>query len=385
MRGHGVQARGGEHRFGRYVDELGVGHVAVALDERLLHGLHHQVVVVRAALGDAGEVESIEDAEDLERGHALRGRRQAQQLAATIGHAQRQRVARGGTRQVRHAQRRAHGAQAGDDALGQLAFIELARAMAGDAFEAAAQRRLAQCRADGRDRTIGHEGLCEAGPAAQLIGPEVLPEMLRWRDREALVRVGDGAAEQRGPVLPAAPGVAADGEGAVPGIDRGGGGQRGARAARGNRLAKRRQRLRGLADAGQRAHVARAVADEPEGVAAQPREVRIGDGQRGADGDGGFDGGAAIAQDLETRLAGERMRAGDHAPAGMGEIGGEGGGMRVWRHRGFNVLPDRPAPAPGRARVRRPGRWPRRGLPPAHRRGPPATARARPSGRPAGW
>ncbi|MNS97557.1 hypothetical protein D3C72_1318940 [compost metagenome] len=248
--GHGVQAGGGEHRLGRHVDELGVGHVAVALDERLLHGFYQQVVVVRAAFGDAGEVEAVEDAEDLQRGHALRGRRQAQQLAAAIGHAQRQRVARGSARQIRHAQRRAHGAQAGDDALGQLAFIELARAMAGDAFQAAAQRRLAQGCADGRNRAVGHEGLREAGPAAQFIGPEGLPEMLRGCDREALVRVGDGAAEQCGPVLAAAPDVAADGVGAVPGIDCGGGGQRGARAARGNGVAEGWQRLRGLADAG---------------------------------------------------------------------------------------------------------------------------------------
>ena len=51
----------------------------------------------------------------------------------------------------------------------------------------------------------------------------------------------------------------------------------------------------------------------PEAIAADAVHMGIGYGNRGGGGDHGFDGVAAIAQNGERRLGGERMRGNGHA------------------------------------------------------------------------
>jgi hypothetical protein len=68
------------------------------------------------------------------------------------------------------------------------------------------------------------------------------------------------------------------------------------------------------------------VVDEPEGIAAHARHVRVNDGQHRARGDRGIDGRAAGAQHVDPRRGRQRMRRGDHA---VGCEGGRSAGVDV--------------------------------------------------------
>jgi hypothetical protein len=104
-RGVSVEVGFRQEPIDRNVDEVGVGHVAVSIDEGLLHRLHEQVVVVGAPLRARGHVEAIEDPHDLEGADALRRRAQTEELAAPVGDAQRTFVTRSGAGQIVGRQR----------------------------------------------------------------------------------------------------------------------------------------------------------------------------------------------------------------------------------------------------------------------------------------
>ena len=77
----------------------------------------------------------------------------------------------------------------------------------------------------------------------------------------------------------------------------------------------RRGFLRGAAAGVDGDHVLAGDGDEPEAVAADGGHVRIDDRQRRRHGDGGFEGGAVLAQHAQARFAGEMMRRRNHAAA----------------------------------------------------------------------
>ena len=76
--------------------------------------------------------------------------------------------------------------------------------------------------------------------------------------------------------------------------------------------------------------------NDGKAVAAHAVVGGVDDGKGCGDGESSVDGVAAVMQDVQTRLCGQRVRRGDHAAMGIDEValGGEGVVLRVEMHAG---------------------------------------------------
>lgn len=156
-------------------------------------------------------------------------------------------------------------------------------------------------------------------PVRQFSAAVVVPEQLRPRDREAVLGITDGDVEQGGEAELAVPIRTRIVVGPLPRVD-------GARGRHGRTGAPQRDRALivwedfcGLADAREHRVAAAVVGDDPDRIAADAAEVRIGHGNDGADRDRRLHRVAAVAQHPEAGFARQGMRARDHAASRDGE------------------------------------------------------------------
>ncbi len=328
----------------RHGDTLRIGEPAVTVAEGELRGLDREVDVV-GRLGRAGpDVDALEDPQHRQRDQPLAGRRDRGRDAPAIRHRRRLGPARPVAGEIGRAERASDRLARVPDLGRQLPFVEGAPALAGEPLERARQAGLGE-----RPPRRGRRALLEVGRAERREGGLVRPEQvgrarrdarLARRHGDAVGGVPDRGLEEIAPRDRRAEALLAEAVGRPEAVGRAGHGERGQRPAGRDRRepvtavqlrsGARRGRARGLE--GGEARGPRVPA-QPEAVAAEPRHVRVHDGQRRADGHRGVDRGAAAEEHLEAGDGGERMGGGDDPAA---PEGGRPAGLRHrtgWRPR----------------------------------------------------
>ena len=298
-----------------------IGEVAVSILEGELRCLNEHVDVVGVVEG--GDVEALDQREDREGGEPLGRWREAHDLTAAIGHADRVAPVGAVRGEVVERQWTADAGRRVRDAACERAPVEFLRTVGRDGLQRSGQVVLDEAAALEPVRVIDrpqrrlhlvrrviHEEVGRGRRHAPLPG----------RRRKALPRVGDRVGEEPLPVdpraqalstvsvrLPPARDGARDGEGRRP-------------AARGDRCTVARAvgleaRRAGGAPGGVESEQvpALAVVNEPDVVAANAIHVGVdhGDGDRG--GDGGVEGTASGPEDGQPRLGRQRVRRRDEA------------------------------------------------------------------------
>ena len=156
----------------RHVHDVRIREPAVAVLERELRGLDRQVHEVGVV--QRREVEALEEAEDREGREALRRRRKARGLAATIGNAQRLDPLGPVRRQVLGGQRATGGRRALRDPPAERAAIERLGAAARDLLQCRRELRLHEALSRQERRMIdppeGGAQLGRRGGAEQVVG-----------------------------------------------------------------------------------------------------------------------------------------------------------------------------------------------------------------------
>ena len=156
----------------RHLDERRVGQVAITILERELRRLDDQMHVV--GLVQRGEIEGFEERQDREGREALRRRRKARGLAATIGNAQRLDPLGPVRRQVVGGQRATGGRRALRDPPAERAAIERLGAAARDLLQCRRELRLHEALSRQERRMIdppeGGAQLGRRGGAEQVVG-----------------------------------------------------------------------------------------------------------------------------------------------------------------------------------------------------------------------
>ena len=308
-------------------DAIGIGDDTVAHAEGTLGGFDQAVDVLEAlALGNA---QARKQAEDDERGQALRRRRRVVQRAGRDGEAER-RVDPGAVLlEIGAGDRATEAFKIGGHLAPDIAAIEVVEPGMRQMLERFSECALLQPRAFVRWLAVSKERLGEAGHVLQvgeLVGGEL---RLAARDDIALARMLDGGSQQHVERQPAAMGLCRllrqhpAGDGAWHG-------QRGKRAARRHLVVagfpiKRDCCLgAGAPGAHQRAHAAGRLAEQPKAVAADMVHVRIDGGNRGSHRQHRLDGVAALGEDGAAVLDGGGMRRADDAVAMAGGVEGHG-------------------------------------------------------------
>ena len=336
--GAAVQVVVRQHLLGRDFHRARVGHVLVEVGESQLHGLDLQVLRLHRVDRHVGNVEAFDDAQGDQGGDALSVRRDLMQLVAAVGTGDRLDPFRAVGAQVFQRHGGAAFLAEGGDALGQLAFVEIAALGGGDAAQRVGRVRKAEVLADLGRAALGHEGLGVARLVAQFIGGG--GPLVRHHRRHGIAALGDldGRFEQllerqlaelfvqRGPAghharhrdrVPAALGLDRQAVGAdavlaleVFDIPRGGGHARGIQAM---------QFL--------------AVPDDGKAVAPQAAGDRLDQHDGGGGGDGGVDRVTALEQHAQASLGRQGVRRGHHVTREQRDTDG---GIRVDPVEGFH-------------------------------------------------
>ncbi|MCY1071484.1 hypothetical protein OV090_42470 [Nannocystis sp. RBIL2] len=310
---------GGEPAGEGDVDELGVAEVGVAIGEREVHRLHHQVVAQAGVERVLADVEPLEDVEELQHGEpAGAGRRGGDDLVVAV--LALHRVVDGDLImiEVGHLHAAAGGLDLGDEGLADRPVVEGVDAVVGEEPQGVGELGLDQQLADRQRFAAGQEQgaggrvggqhclvFDEAGGHEPADDHAVVGQRDRGRDQ-----VGERAGAELGSRVLGRGQSTRDADGDAESAPLG---ER-------DRLAvflEKHLRLGAgggaLAAVDDRDRVVVGVVDHHEAAAADAGEAGLGDAERELDGDRGVDRVAAFGEDLRADPRGLVARRDDHA------------------------------------------------------------------------